>query len=169
MGKKKPKKEGEKEGEKSKDPYGGGFYKKYRRVLEAAMRRRWATLAGIAVIFAVSMYAFGFVPVSFFPNSTRPQFFIDFYFTEGTRIEVVTEHLKDAEEYLHGVDGVTHVTTFVGGGQVRFLLTYTPEGAVACFGQILVDVDDYKRIASIEHAIQRDLEDMYPEAVVNVR
>lgn len=169
MGKKKPKKEGEKESEKSKDPYGGGFYKKYRRVLEAAMRRRWATLAAIAVIFAVSMYAFGFVPVSFFPNSTRPQFFIDFYFTEGTRIEVVTDHLKDAEEYLRGVDGVTHVTTFVGGGQVRFLLTYTPEGAVACFGQILVDVDDYKRIASMEPGIQRDLEEMYPEAVVNVR
>ncbi len=156
-------------GAKPEDPYGGGFYRKYRRMLEIGIRRRWAALILIGAVFAVSLYAFGYVPRSFFPNSTRPQFFIDFYFTEGTRIEKVAERLEQAEEYLLGVDGVTHVTTMCGGGQVRFLLTYAPESDAACFGQILVDVDDYKRIAEMEYDIQRDLEAMYPDAVVNVR
>ena len=174
MGKKKPKGSAEKQGEDasredSGDPYAGGFYGKYRRTLEGAIRRRWATMIAIGAVFAVSLYAFSFIPVSFFPNSTRPQFFIDFYFTEGTHIEEVAERLKEAEAYLSGIDGVTHITTMVGGGQVRFLLTYTPEQQTACFGQVLVDVDDYKKIASMEVGVQNDLEAMYPDAVVNVR
>ena len=169
MGKKKAKDGAEKEEGERPDPYGGGFYKKYRRALETAIRHKWVTAIIVVAIFAVSLYAFSFVPVSFFPNSTRPQFFIDFYFNEGTQIEVVADRLQEAESYLRDLDGVTHVTTMVGGGQVRFLLTYTPEGEVACFGQILVDVDDYKKIASMDVGIQRDLEAMYPDAVVNVR
>jgi multidrug efflux pump subunit AcrB len=169
MGKKKPKKQDEGAGEKARDPYGGGFYRKYKGVLEKAIRRRWATVILIGAIFAVSLYAFSFVPMSFFPNSTRPQFFVDFYFSEGTRIEEVAERLKDAEAYLRDTDGVTHLTTMLGGGQVRFLLTYTPEQQSSCFGQILVDVDDYKKIASMETKVQNDLEAMYPDAVVNFR
>jgi multidrug efflux pump subunit AcrB len=169
MGKKKAVKNEAGEGGKKDDPYGGGFYRKYRGVLETAIRRKWATVILIAAVFAVSLYAFSFVPMSFFPNSTRPQFFIDFYFTEGTRIGVVADRLREAEAYLRGRDGVTHVTTMVGGGQVRFLLTYSPEGQTGCFGQIIVDVDDYKSIASMEMGIQRDLEAMYPDAVINVR
>lgn len=156
-------------GNTARDPYAGGFYLRYRRSLEMCVRRRWLTLVVVAAIFAVSLFAFGFVPVSFFPNSTRPQFFIDFYFTEGTRIEEVASRLADAEAYLRSIEGVTHITTMVGGGQVRFLLTYAPEGDAACFGQVLVDVDDYKRINAVKYDVQRDLEAMYPDAVVNVR
>ncbi|MGD8628790.1 MAG: efflux RND transporter permease subunit, partial [bacterium] len=153
----------------SKDPYAGGFYRKYRTGLELAIRRRWITLIIVAAIFLASMFAFGLVKQSFFPDSTRPQFFVDFYFPEGTRITETAGRLEAAEDYLSDLEGVTHVTTMVGGQQLRFLLTYAPEGEASCFGQILVDVDDFKRIAGLEQQVQRDLEELFPDAVVNFR
>jgi multidrug efflux pump subunit AcrB len=49
------------------------------------------------------------------------------------------------------------------------LLTYTPEKNYASFAQILVDVDDYKRIPDLTQDIQTDLDQMFPQAMVNVR
>jgi multidrug efflux pump subunit AcrB len=155
--------------ESEKDAYAGGFYRKYRTGLVFAIKRRWVTLAIVAGIFLASMFAFGMVKQSFFPDSTRPQFFLDFYFAEGTRIDETASRLEAAEEYLRDLEGVTHVTTMVGGQQLRFLLTYAPEGEAACFGQILVDVEDFKQIAGLEHKVQGDLEALYPDAVVNFR
>jgi len=135
------KKKAKKEDKPEKDPYAGGFYDKYRKGLEGAIKRRLVTVIVVCILFGVSVYGFVFVKVSFFPNSTR----------------------TSAQE------GVTHVTTMVGGSQVRFLLTYTPGSQASCFGHILVDVDDFKRIAQMEVAVQNDLEAMYPDAAVNFR
>ncbi len=167
--KKAGKKEDGAQSKEEKDPYGGGFYRKYRAALEAAIRRRYVTLIVVGGIFAVSLLAFGFVKQSFFPDSTRPQFFVDFYFPEGMQIDETASRLEEAEVYFKGLEGVTHVTTMVGGQQVRFLLTYAPEGQAACFGQMLVDVDDFKRIGELKDRVQDELEVLYPDAVVNFR
>lgn len=156
-------------GAKQKEPYSGGFYNGYRKLLSMCIRMRWITVAVVGGIFAASLFGFGFVKQSFFPDSTRPQFFIDFYFREGTHIQDTAEAIRKADEYLRSLEGVTHTGLAVGGGELRFLLTYTPGTPSTNYGQILVSVDDYKRIAGLEHKVQRDLEDLLPEATINVR
>jgi multidrug efflux pump subunit AcrB len=64
---------------------------------------------------------------------------------------------------------VTQVTTQIGGGSPRFLLTYTPENNYRSFARILVDVDDYRRIPSMVQGVQRDMEELFPQAIVQVR
>ena len=46
------------------------------------------------------------------------------------------------EQYIQAQPGVTHVTSFIGGGGLRFLLVYSPETENRAFVQFLVDVDD---------------------------
>ena len=152
-----------------KDPYGGRFYVLYRKFLSICIQRRWVTVMVVVALFFVSLMGFGFVKNSFFPDSTRPQFYVDFWFPEGTDIRETLRQVKRAEEDLAKREGVTHLTTTLGGGQVRFLLTYTPEKNYASFAQILVDVNDYKRIPDLTRDIQHDLEEMFPQAVINVR
>ena len=149
--------------------YGGKFYTLYRAFLGGCIRRRWLTVAVVLCMFAASLLGFGYVKKSFFPDSTRPQFYVDFWFPEGTDIRATRRRLEKAEAYLAAQKGVTHYATMVGGSQVRFLLTYTPEKPYASFGQILVDVDDYRRIAELTLQAQRELEEMFPGAIVNVR
>ena len=160
----KPKKEGQ-----SDDPYGGAFYRGYRSVLSNAIRRRWITIGLVAGIFLVSLWGFGFVSNMFFPNSTRPQFFADIWLPQGTHIRDTERELAKAEEYFLGLDGVTHVSTAIGGGDLRFLLTYTPNEASSAFGVMFVDVEDWRTIDDLQLKTQRELEEILPEAIVNVR
>ena len=60
------------------DPYAGKVFRIYRRVLDACVRRRVLTLGVVLVVFGVSLWGFGFVDQSFFPDSTRAQFYVEF-------------------------------------------------------------------------------------------
>jgi multidrug efflux pump subunit AcrB len=152
-----------------KGAYSGKFYALYRTFLSACIRFRWITALVVVGLFVAALIGFGSVKQSFFPDSTRPQFYIDFWFPEGTDIRETLRQLEGAEKYLKKQEGVTHLTTMLGGNQVRFLLTFSTEKSYAGFGQILVDVDDYRRIPKMTQAIQGDLDRMFPQAVVSVR
>ncbi len=161
--------DGEEKKENATDPYDQGFYALYKRFLSWCIRFRWGVAVFVIGMFALAILAFGAVKKSFFPDSTRPQFYIDFWFAEGTDIRETEQKLQRAEAYLKQQEGVTHLTTQIGGGQIRFLLTYSPENQYPSYGQILVDVDDYTRIKTLAPKTQRELERLFPEALINVR
>jgi multidrug efflux pump subunit AcrB len=160
---------GEKPEGEAEDPYSVGFYGWYQRFLIMCLRFRWIVIGIVVALFVVALLGFGFVKKSFFPDSTRPQFYVDLWFPEGTDIEETDRRIQQAEQLIRKHEGVTHLTRQIGGSQVRFLLTYTPEHSYRSFGQILVDVDDYTRIAAVAPMVQEELEALYPDAVVNVR
>jgi len=162
------KKTGEGEGGDN-DPYGGALFRIYRGFLSQCIRFRWITLAVVVAMFVASIVGFGSVRQSFFPDSTRPQFYVDFWFPEGTHIEETARQMERAEKTFLEREGVTHVTTQIGGGSPRFLLTYTPESGYASFAQTLVDVEDYRAIPSIVDDVQDEMEALFPEAIVQVR
>lgn len=155
--------------ESADDPYEKGFYALYRRFLAWCLTFRWLVVGVVVALFILAMIGFGSVKNSFFPDSTRPQFYVDFWFPEGTDIRETEKQLAIAEEKLKKYAGVTHISSLIGGGQTRFLLTYTPEKNYAGFGQILVDVDDYTRIKTLTPEIQKDFETLFPDAMLNVR
>jgi multidrug efflux pump subunit AcrB len=154
-----------KPGDKEADPYAGRLYGSYRRLLRGAIRLRWLTVTIVLVVFAVSLWGFRYVDQSFFPNSTRPQFMVDFWLPEGTYIDDTLEAAEAVEEYLLGLDGVTHVSTFAGAGAMRFLLTYAPEKVNSAYAQFLVDVDDYRKIDALIPVIESHLAETHPNAL----
>jgi multidrug efflux pump subunit AcrB len=151
------------------DPYAGRVFRLYKGFLSACIRKRWLTLGGVFGLFVLAIVGFGQVKNSFFPDSTRPQFFVDFWFPEGTDIDQTVGYMERAEQKLREYEGITGLTTQIAGSSPRFLLTYTPEYPYHSFAQILVDVDDYQRIAGLSEQVQQDLEQLFPDAVVNVR
>ena len=154
----------------TKDPYAGIVFRLYRSFLDAAIRFRWITLAVVVGMFLVAGYGFtNYVKQSFFPDSTRNQMYIDFFLPEGTHIDETAREMERAEKYLAGNDNVTDIITMVGGGQIRFLLTYTPENPYSCYAQILVTVKDSKKIPEMFVTMQNDLEKLFPQAIVNTR
>jgi len=152
-----------------RDPYGGGFYRLYRKFLSTCIRLRWITMAVVVIVFVAAIMGFGSVKRSFFPDSTRPQFYIDFWFPEGTDIHETVRQIERAVNMVRGRNGVEHVTTQIGGGSPRFLLTYSPEYAYHSFGRLLVDVKNYKGIPVLAKELQNGLEDRFPQAIVQVK
>ena len=153
----------------SDDPYSKGFYRLYSNFLSSCIRFRWVVVAVVIALFISALMGFGYVKNSFFPDSTRPQFYVDIWFPEGTDIRETERQFKVAEAALKKDEGVTHLTSMIGGNQVRFMLTYTPESNYYSFGQILVDVDDFTRIKTLAPQVQKQLETLFPSAIINVR
>ncbi|MDB4433293.1 efflux RND transporter permease subunit [bacterium] len=147
------------------DPYGGSFYSAYKGFVSGCIGRRWVSVGAVLAVFAIALWGFGYVGQSFFPPSTRPQFMVDLWMSQGTHIDDTTRAVASVEDYLLEQEGVTHVTSLVGKGALRFLLTYTPEKANSAYAQLLVDVDDASRIDALLPTVERDLAERLPDAL----
>ena len=152
------------EGDRDEDPYRGAFFQGYRRLLVLSLRFRWAVLAISLGLFVAAVYGFGRVPQNFFPPATRPQFLVDVFLPAGTHIRDSETFAESVEQFLIAQPDVTHVTSFVGGGGLRFLLVYSPERENRAFVQFLVEVDDDETIDDLLPKVQGYLEQNYPNA-----
>ncbi|MGB0619342.1 MAG: efflux RND transporter permease subunit [Myxococcota bacterium] len=149
--------------------YSGGFYGAYRGLLSVCIKQRWLTVAAVLLVFGASLVGFGSVEQSFFPDSTRPQFMVDFWLPQGTDIGETTRQAEDVEAYLTELEGATHVTTLVGSGAMRFLLTYAPEKTNSSYAQFLVDVEDPSRLGPLLEEVEAGIVEIAPDALVYAR
>jgi multidrug efflux pump subunit AcrB len=157
-------------GDQSADPYGGKFYRIYRSALTLAIRFRWITIAAVVGMFAASLVGFGYLDNMFFPASTSPLFQVECQFREGTHIRETEKGVARMEAYLLNIEGVKSVASAVGSGHSRFILTYSvPVDAAQQYCSLMVEVEDYKVIDRIYQQVQDDLEQMLPDATVNVK
>jgi len=136
-------------GSEARDPYAGVFFRGYKGLLSLCLRWRWLTLILMLGMLLVSVRAFGYVSQSFFPDSTRPQFMIHYWLPQGTDIKKTSADLDALEQHLMTFDEVTDVSSFVGQGSLRFLLTYSPEENNSAYGMLLVSVRDYAQIDAV--------------------
>jgi len=156
-------------GDPDADPYDSGFYRMFGGFLRTCIKVRWLTIALVLLVFGSSVYGFGYVKQSFFPNSTRPQIMVDYWLPQGSSIEQSDAHAARVEEYLLGLEGVKHVGSIIGTGAPRFLLTYTPEKANSAYTQFLVELDDATYIPKLYDEIQDHLDENFDEAQGQVR
>ncbi|OEJ66817.1 efflux RND transporter permease subunit [Magnetovibrio blakemorei] len=130
------------------DPYQGVFYQVYKGVLLQALRFRGATSALMVSGLALSIYGFTFVSQSFFPPSNLPVFTVDYWLAEGSDIRVTATDMAALEREILANENVTKVTTTVGQGALRFMLTYNGERNYASYGQFIVEVGEFSKVAS---------------------
>ncbi|WP_096086129.1 efflux RND transporter permease subunit [Agaribacterium haliotis] len=147
----------------SGDAYGGGFYAKYRSFLEFCIKRRRLTIFSVILVFASSLYSFKFVEQSFFPPSTRPQIMVDLWLPQGSHINTTRDTTAEVEQYLLELDEVAHVSSMIGQGALRFLLTYAPEKLNSAYAQLIVDVEPETDMDALIVQIEAHLADRFPD------
>ena len=135
------------------DAFSSGIYAKYRVLLSTCIRARWLTVGSVVGLLIFSGWGFGFVDRSFFPPSSRPQFMVDVWLPQGSHIDETARKVAQIEEHILEYGGVTHVTSVVGRGALRFLLPYSPEKANSAYAQLLVDVDPENVVAVMDEVI----------------
>jgi len=151
------------------DIYGGRMYRGFRALLAAAFRVRWLVLAVMAALLVAAGYGFRWVPQMFFPASARPQFMVDYWAPEGTRIQQVSRDLKPLEQHLLEDSRVSAVSTFVGQGPPRFYLPVDPEAPYPSYGQLIVNVHDYRDVDALIAELRRWTKASMPQARVVLR
>jgi multidrug efflux pump subunit AcrB len=89
---------------------------------------------------------------------------VDVFLPAGTHIRETEAFASEVQQYIQKQAGVTHVTSFIGGGGLRFLLVYSPERENRAFVQLLVDVDDWRKIDGLIADVQKHLDEQHPGA-----
>ncbi|MFN3239383.1 MAG: efflux RND transporter permease subunit [Pseudomonadales bacterium] len=157
-----------KQGHDQSKEYTGLLYRPYKLLLGISLRRAWLATLVIMMIFASSIYGLGFVRQSFFPSSNSPLFFVDYQLAEGTDIHYTQQDVKDLEPIVEAIDGVEHVTIFTGRGPPRFAATTRPEQPNSAYAQIVVRVDDVRRMNQIMAEAQSLLSSLRIDAEIRV-
>ena len=150
--------------EKTKATSEGGFYVKYKQLMGWSLRSRWLVIGMVIGLFVLSLWGAQFMTQGFFPSSTSPQMVVDYWLPEGTRIERTEQDMKEIEAFVQNMEGVNAVQTLIGGGAIRYILTYSPQSTNSAYGQLLVRVDDYRAIDSMMPIVQAFIEQGYPDA-----
>jgi len=153
---------------KGKETRSQRFFIWYKAVVARAIDYRWLTLAGVIGLLAVAMWGFGHVKQDFMPDTNRTQFTIDIWMPQGTHIDSTAKTLEQVEQHVAGLKGVQNTASFIGRGPLRFLLTFSPEMPDSAYAQLLVDVDDFKRVPALKKEIQQWLDKDMPQVIGSV-
>ena len=146
----------------------GRFMSWYKNLIRAALSNKTLSLAATLGVFALAIWGFRFVQSGFFPASTSPQIVVDYFLPEGTDIERTHEDMLRLEAHMRGLDGIEHVQTAIGGGTLRYMLTYEVESSNPAYGQLLLRTSDYRRNDELIAEIQAYADANYPDAQAKV-
>ncbi|GAA5079698.1 efflux RND transporter permease subunit [Roseibacterium beibuensis] len=128
------------------DAYGGVIFRAYGALLRAALRIRWLVVVALIAVTATCYVGFGQVKQQFFPDSNTPIFFVHYTMRQGTPIDTTSERMRVLEDFLAARDEVQAVSTYVGQGATRFLLTYSSERPNPAYGHLIVRTETLDQI-----------------------
>lgn len=140
----------------------------YRQLLTWVLAHRGISVGLLLVVLFTSIYGVRYIPPGFMPESQRAQFVVDVYLPQGSDIKRTEQTIAAIEKDVKQKEGITNITSFVGGGGLRFMLTYSPEARNPSYGQLLIDIDDYQNIAPLLVELQTELDAKYTNASIKV-
>ncbi len=147
----------------AQDPYQKPFYRRFRRLLDACLRRRWLVIGITVAAFVLSVLMFRFVPQQFFPDSTRPELMVDMELAEGASLRSTEAQARRLEALLEGREGIRNYVAYVGTGSPRFYLPLDQQLPQANFSQFVVLAEDTHARERVREWLIKEVAPQFPE------
>ena len=139
------------------------FYTRFRALVNWCVAHRWITIGLTVASLVLGIVGMGKVQNQFFPDSSRPEILVDLWFPEGTSYAANEEVTQRIERRVMKLDGVDHVTTWIGSGAERFVLVLDQVFPQSNFSQLVVLPKDAKSRERIRMALPELLATEFPE------
>ena len=124
------------------DPYATPFYRRFRALVDACVRRRGLVIGATVFAFVLSIFGFRFVQQQFFPDSTRPELLVDLKLAEGASLDATETQVRKLEAWLARRSELENHVSYVGTGSPRFYLPLDQQLPQASFAQFVVLAHD---------------------------
>lgn len=145
--------------------YGTPRYRRVRRLIAGAVRRRKTVLAVVIALLIGAFVLMGSVKQQFFPISDRPEVLIEVQMPEGSSIEATNAATAKVEAWLRKQPEAKIVTSYVGQGAPRFYLAMAPELPDPSFAKIVVLTPNEKTREALKLRVRQAAADgLVPEA-----
>ena len=144
-------------------------YQRLRRVVRASVDHKWLA-AGITVaLFAAAVVGMGKVEQQFFPNSERPELIVEVTLPTGSAFTTTEASVKKVEAAVRQLPEAREITSYIGQGMPRFVLSFDPELPDPAFAQIVVQTSDAASRDALRIKLRKLVSDgLFPEARVRV-
>lgn len=147
----------------NKEQYTSFIYRIYGKTLKFAMNQRYLIVLLAIIVFSIALANFKYIKQNFFPDSSRPQIFMDYILPQGTSIHSTKTYMDEITKDIKDIEGIEHISTFIGQGGLRFILTYSPEHPNGAYGQMLIDLSDFQLATKVIQEIQTRVQQKYPD------
>jgi multidrug efflux pump len=140
------------------------FYTRFRALVDWCVRHRWVTIGITILTLVLGVVGMGRVQQQFFPDSSRLEILVDLWYPEGTSFAANEAVTKRVEARVQKLDGVEHVTTWVGSGAERFVLVLDQIFPQSNVSQLIVMPKDLAAREKLRLALPEILATEFPEA-----
>jgi multidrug efflux pump len=140
------------------------FYTRFRALVNWCVKHRWITI-GLAVgTLVLGLLGMGKVQNQFFPDSSRLELLVDLWYPEGTSYSANEAVTRRVESRIMKLEGVDHVTTWVGSGAERFALVLDQIFPQSNVSQLIVLPKDLAARDRLRKLLPELLATEFPEA-----
>lgn len=157
------------EHEPSVDPYNSAPYRAYKGILHFCLRFRWLSVFAMSAALALSVVGFTQVKQAFFPSSSLPIVMVEYWLPQGTDIRALNDEIKDIERTILDMSEVEQVTSTIGRGAERFMLTYVVELNNSSYAQLIVQFHNFDLVAPATEKIRTMLQEKFPQGFSNIK
>jgi multidrug efflux pump subunit AcrB len=149
--------------------YGTKNYGRLRRLVRASVDHKWIAAGVTAILFALAFVGMGAVEKQFFPNSDRTELIVEVNMPQGTAFGVTEATVKRIERAIRAEPEAKIVTSYVGQGLPRFILSLDPELPDPAYAAIVVQTPNDEARDSLKLKLRKMVaEGRFPEALVRV-
>jgi multidrug efflux pump subunit AcrB len=145
-------------------PFQTPWYMRYRSFLHFCICNRLKTISILLVLITIAIYCFSLIPPAFFSISGRNQFYIDYWRPESTHIMETSEDVRIIEKFIQEQADVKSVTSFIGEGSLRYVLSYNYQSPNSSYAQMLVETNDLDAINSLVKKIDTFIKKKFPDS-----
>lgn len=149
--------------------YQGVIFDVYRKILQAILWHRTLSYLGLVVALIAAVLGFSQVKQVFFPASNTPMFLLDLWQPAGSDIRHSLEQSQQVVEFLDQQPEVTAVTSTVGRGADRFMLTYQPEKMYPSYSQLIVRVAEKEQLEALMRKTKTFVDEQVPELQIKLK
>ena len=136
---------------------------RFQRLVRTLIRYRWATVAGVVVLFVLSLYVMGRMPQNFFPQLDKPYFRADVLLPEGYNIEATQSRLDEIARWLGEQPEVARVSTTAGSTPPRYYLASGSYSDRPNYGNVLVELHSKRQTAGMERRLDEYVTSTMPD------
>ncbi len=152
-----------KRGKGAMDPYNKPIFRLYRKFLEGCLHHRFLTISATVLMFLLSLWGFSALGTSFFPDSSSVYFTVDLWGEEGVTLASQRRMTMKLEQYLRSRPQVKNISSFIGSGSLRFMLTYSPPDPDNAYSQLLVECYEPEQTRPVLLDVQKYMDEQMPE------
>jgi multidrug efflux pump subunit AcrB len=125
-----------------RDPYQGRLYRRFRAVVERAMRARWWVIGLTVLLLLAAGAGMGLVQQQFFPTASRPELLVELRLREGSSFSATEQEVRRLEAIVAADPDVRDTVAYTGAGSPRFYLSLNQELPNPAYAQFVLMTDD---------------------------